>query len=287
MPVTLVGGSARVPRGQTTVTQIKTKRPVDVRARNLHIRLAENEDEVMASQRLRYRVFCEEMAAKPSSEMAELQREFDPYDPFCDHLLVLDVEKESVVGTYRMMRRDAAERYGQFYTAGEYDISNLVAHGGELLEVGRSCVAADYRTGATMQLLWRGIAAYVFHYNIDILFGCASLPGVEPEALAVPLAFLHHNHMAPETLRPRALPNLYVGMNFMPEDEIDQKEAIKALPPLVKGYLRLGGFVGDGAVVDGEFGTTDVCVLVKTDRVTEKYYKHYSREEGPATEARL
>ena len=273
------------------MTQNETARPVDVRARNLHIRLAENDQEVEASQRLRYRVFCEEMAAKPSPEMAELEREFDPYDPFCDHLLVLDVEKdsvdESVVGTYRMMRSEGAARYGQFYTAGEYDISNLVAHGGELLEVGRSCVAADYRTGVTMQLLWRGIAAYVFHYNIDILFGCASLPGVEPEALAVPLAFLHHKHMAPPALRPRALPNLYVDMDFMSEDEIDQKEAIKSLPPLVKGYLRLGGFVGDGAVVDGEFGTTDVCVLVKTDRITEKYYKHYSREEGPATEARL
>lgn len=266
-------------------------RPVDVRARNLHIRLAENPEEVMASQRLRYRVFCEEMTAKPSQEMTDLEREFDSFDEFCDHLLVLDVTRnstsEAVVGSYRMMRREAADRVGRFYTSGEYDISNLVAHGGELLEVGRSCVAADYRTGATMQLLWRGIAAYVFHYKIDVLFGCASLPGVEPKALAVPLAFLHHNHMAPPSLRPRALPELYVSMDFMPLEEIDQKAAIQALPPLVKGYIRLGGYVGDGAVVDGEFGTTDVCILVKTDRITEKYYRHYIREEGAGPEAQI
>ncbi len=271
--------------GHEDVTQSETARPVDVRARNLHIRLAESADEIKASQGLRYRVFCEEMTAKPSEEMAALEREFDSFDEFCDHLLVLDETRngaQAVVGTYRMMRREAADRFGRFYTAGEYDISNLVAHGGELLEVGRSCVDAGYRTGATMHLLWRGIAAYVFHYDIDILFGCASLPGIEPRALAVPLAFMHHYRMAPAHLRPRALPELYVDMDFMPPDQIDEKAALQALPPLVKGYLRLGGFVGDGAVVDGEFGTTDVCVLVKTDRVTEKYYRHYAREESRA-----
>ena len=129
-----------------------------------------------------------------------------------------------------------------------------------------------------MQLLWGAIAQFVFHHNVGLMFGCASLHGVDPEALALPLSYLHHFHQAPEALCPRALPNLSVDMDFMPADEIDQKAALAALPPLVKGYLRLGGFVGDGAVVDRQFNTTDVCIVVKTDEVNDRYYKHYERD---------
>jgi putative hemolysin len=262
--------------------------PVDVRAGNLHIRLARTKDEVGASQRLRYRVFCEEMAARPTGEMALAEREFDSFDPYCDHLLVFDDERGkeegSVVGTYRLMRREFAVRRGQFYTSDEYDISNLLAFGGEILEVGRSCVDRNYRNRAVMQLLWRGLAAYVLHYDIDILFGCASLPGVEPGDLAVPLAYLHHNHLAPSALRPRARPERYVRMDSMPPEVVSRDAAWPELPPLIKGYLRLGGYVGDGAVVDEAFGTTDVCIVVKTDRVTEKYYRHYSLGYGSRSE---
>jgi putative hemolysin len=217
--------------------------------------------------------------------MRDLRREFDAYDAYCDHLLVFDealgTGRHSVVGTYRMMRRDAAARCGQFYSADEYDLTPLLDYPGEILEVGRSCVAQGYRTGSIMQLLWRGIAAYVFHFDVVILFGCASLPGVDPDQLRMPLAYLHHNHLAPPALRPRALAERYVKMDVLDPKDVDNREALRALPPLVKGYLRLGGFVGDGAVVDPEFGTTDVCVVVKTDRVTEKYYRHYSRDEHP------
>ncbi len=262
-----------------------TGKPVDVMSGSLRIRLAESMDEVEASQGLRYRVFCEEMGAKPTQEMIAVKREFDSFDDYCDHLLVFDEAlgkgPESVVGTYRLMRREGAERRGQFYSVDEYDISPLLAYHGEILEVGRSCVDQDYRSGSIMQLLWRGIAAYVFHFNIDILFGCGSLPGVDPGQLRVPLSYLHHNHLAPPALRPRALPDRYVEMDDLAPSEIDQKAALRALPPLVKGYLRLGGFVGDGAVVDNAFGTTDVCIVVKTDRITEKYLRHYSRDEMP------
>ena len=268
----------------TDVVGTKASRPVDVRSGDLQIRLAETPEEIEASQRLRYQIFCVEMTAKPSPEMVAQGREFDEFDPFCEHLLVIDKARgqgaERVVGTYRMMRRRAAARMGRFYTAGEYDIANLLANGGELLEVGRSCVHADYRTGTIMQLLWRGIAAYVFHYKIDLLFGCGSLPGIDPDELALPLSYLHHSHLAPPELRPRALPALYVPMDRLAPEAIDRKQALRDLPPLIKGYLRLGGFVGDGAVVDPEFGTTDVCIMVKTDRITDKYYRHYAREES-------
>lgn len=258
-------------------------RPVDVRARDLWIRLAETPAEVAASQELRFRVFCEEMDAKASREMAVVRREFDSFDEFCDHLLVFDETKgqgaEAVVGSYRLMRRPAAARRGRFYSSDEYDISVLLDHPGEIMELGRSCVDRDHRTGPVMQLLWRGIAEYVFHYDVDVMFGCASLPGVEPEQLDGPLSYLYHFHLAPPELRPRAVAERYLAMDRLAPDAFDAQDAMRRLPPLIRGYLRLGGYVGDGAVVDEDFGTTDVCVVVKTDLVTKKYYRHYARSD--------
>jgi putative hemolysin len=129
-----------------------------------------------------------------------------------------------------------------------------------------------------MQLLWRGIAAYVFHHDVELMFGCASLPGQNPDALALPLTYLHYHHLAPPALRPRALDALRVPMRRLPPHEIQPAKALAELPPLIKGYLRLGGFVGDGAVIDRQFNTTDVAIVVKTDLVTEKYYRHYERQ---------
>lgn len=262
-------------------------RPVEVHSRDLCIRLAENEAEVAEAQKLRYRVFVEEVGARPSEEMARSRREFDEFDAYCDHLLVFDTAAGPppgrVVATYRFLRREQAKRAGRFYTQDEYDVSLLLDYPGEIMELGRSCVDRDYRTGGNMQLLWRGIAAYVLHYKVDLLFGCASLRGTDVAALAQPLAYLHHHHLAPPALRPRALAARYVDMNLLPADAIDTKAALHSLPPLVKGYLRLGGFVGDGAVVDSEFGTTDVCVVVKTDVVTDKYRRHLTR--GDSAEA--
>jgi len=258
----------------------RDERPVNVQVGNLHIRLAESEAEVDAAQALRYRVFYEEMQAKPSPETADSKRDSDSFDPYCDHLVVLDETRgkgaEAVVGTYRVMRREAAKERGQFYTSDEYDISKLLAYPGEILELGRSCVDADYRKSSTMQLLWRGIAEYVLHYDIQLLFGCASLHGTDPRAMAPQLSYLYQHHLAPPALRPVALHERYVDMNILAPDAVDQRRALASLPPLVKGYLRLGGFVGDGAVVDHQFNTTDVCVVVKTDLVTEKYYRHYT-----------
>jgi putative hemolysin len=261
----------------------------------LEVRLAASAADIDAAQALRYRVFYEEMSAQPSAEMAARRRDFDSFDPFCDHLIVVDHRRgdgpESVVATYRLMRRAAAARHGGFYTASEFDIAALLNYPGEILELGRSCVAADSRNGPTMQMLWRGLSGYVFHHDIKIMFGCASLPGTDPAALALPLSYLHHYHLAPPHLRTRALPERYVDMNLMPLAKIDAAEAVAqldartalaALPPLIKGYLRVGGLIGEGAVVDPQFNTTDVCIIVVSDRVTEKYFKHYRREMGVA-----
>lgn len=260
---------------------------LDIRSGTLAVRLAESPSEVAASQQLRYRVFYEEMGAEPTPEMARTRRDVDRFDEVADHLLVIDHARgagpQSVIGTYRLIRRSAAERIGRFYSAAEYDISTMVAYPGEILELGRSCVDVSARNRPIMQLLWRGIAAYVFHHQIDVMFGCASLPGTDPEALAVPLSYLYYHHLAPPALRPRALPSRYVDMRRLPTNAIDPPKALAELPPLIKGYLRLGGFVGDGAVIDRQFNTTDVSIVVKTDLITDKYSRHYERQQREAS----
>jgi putative hemolysin len=251
------------------------------------IRLAASPVEVDAAQALRYRVFYDEMGATPLPDMAARGRDFDRFDIHCDHLVVLDHTAPgdaSVVGTYRVLRREHARRTGGFYTATEYDIAPLLAQRGTLMELGRSCVDARYRDRATMQLLWRGIAEYVNAYGVDIMFGCASLPGTDPDKLKTQLSYLYHYHLAPESLRTRALAERFVPMNLLPKDAIDPRRALASLPPLLKGYLRVGGFVGDGAVVDQQFNTTDVCIIVKTDLIAERYTRHYeigTRHEAP------
>jgi putative hemolysin len=215
--------------------------------------------------------------------MSQLRRDFDSFDDYCDHLLVIDrslpVGPRRVVGTYRLLRRAMAEKRGQFYSVDEYDIRNILAFDGEILELGRSCIEMAYRQRSILQLMWRGIADYVMYHEIGLMFGCASLAGIDPTAHGLALSYLHHHHLAPANLRPRALPARYVTMNMMPREQIDARAALGQLPPLIKGYLRLGGFVGDGAVIDPQFHTIDVSVVVVTDRVTGKYYRHYTRGE--------
>lgn len=250
---------------------------VDVRYESLQVRLANSAGDIDAAQALRYRVFYQEMGARPTAEMAARGRDFDRFDQDCDHLLVIDHAQGAVVGTYRLIRREAARRHGGFYSAAEYDLRALPDHPGEILELGRSCTDASARTGPAAKLMWRAISAYVFHYRIEIMFGCASLAGTDPAALALPLSYLHHFHRAPDALCVRALPDRYVAMDRLAKDAIDPAQAQALLPPLIKGYLRLGGFVGDGAVIDRQFNTTDVAIVVKTDLVSDRYYRHYER----------
>jgi putative hemolysin len=256
----------------------------ELRAGNLGVRLAESEAELDAAQALRFQIFYGEMGAKPDEATRLSARDRDDFDAVADHLLVLDHDRgegaKAVVGTYRLIRRPGAAKLGRFYSESEYDVRKLVEYPGNVMELGRSCVDVAFRTRGTLQLLWRGIAAYVFKHDIKIMFGCASLPGTDLDVLADQLTYLATHHMAPPELCPRALPERYVEMRRKDPASIDVKATLIALPPLIKGYLRLGGFVGDGAVLDHQFNTTDVAVVVKTDQVTDKYYKHYERSAG-------
>lgn len=179
----------------------------------------------------------------------------------------------------------------EFYTQTEFDIAPLLAVDGDLLELGRSCVEPAYRFRPAMQLLWRGIGEYCFRHGIRLMFGCASLPGTDIAALAPALSYLHHNYRAPPHLRARALPDRYVAMDILASRDVDPAIAlaqvaarapVAALPPLIKGYLRVGGRVGDGAVIDRAFNTTDVCLIVPADGVTDRYFRHFMRTPARA-----
>lgn len=274
---------------------ITEKKDAELRLGGLEVRLAKTAKDIDDAQDLRYQVFYEEMGAKATPEMAKLRRDFDAHDEFCDHLLLLDhtrKNKNPVVGTYRLIRREAAEKCGGFYSSAEYDISSLITYPGEILELGRSCIHREYRTGPVMQLLWRGLGLYIARYNIALMFGCASLPGTDPQALKIPLSYLYHHHLAPPALRAKAVPERYVDMKMLPREAFDPNTAFEelkldprggsnSLPPLIKGYIRVGGFVGDGAVVDTQFNTTDICIIVKTDLMTRRYQRHYKLGGNP------
>jgi len=230
--------------------------------------------------------------------MLARNRDFDRFDAVADHLLVIDHDrqgdKDAVVGTYRLIRREAARRIGRFYTEDEYDISRLMAYDGAILELGRSCIAREHRNRRTMSLLWKGLGAYIWHHDIALMFGCASLPGTDPRALAKPLSYLYHNHLAPPALRTRAVAERYVDMNMVPASAVTTRQAVSflpsditTLPPLIKGYLRVGAFVGDGAVIDRQFNTTDVCVIVKTDLMSAQYYKQFVAKSAHSRAAKI
>ncbi|QTL03826.1 GNAT family N-acetyltransferase [Aquabacter sp. L1I39] len=252
----------------------------------LEVRLARTARDVRKAQKLRYKVFYEEMSALPDGPARLARRDMDAFDAICDHILVLDHDegkmvlgrkKPKVVGTYRLLRQDVARRHGGFYTQAEFDVNRIVdAHPDlKFLELGRSCVLKPYRNKRTVELLWHGIWTYILRNDIDVMFGCASLEGTDPSALALPLSFLHHNALAPEEWRASAIPQRYVSMNRMAPQDINLKAAMQSLPPLVKGYLRLGGYVGDGAVVDHQFGTTDVLVILPRAVISPRYVEHF------------
>lgn len=257
---------------------------------SLEVRLARNFKEVKQAQRLRYEVFYEEMSAIADAHTLATRRDADPYDAYCDHILVVDHAslrrnklgrlKPSIVGTYRILRQEMADRCNGFYTAGEFDIQSLVDRypTKKFMELGRSCVLKPYRNKKTVELLWHGIWAYVLRNGIDVMIGCASIEGTNPNSIANQLSFLHHNARAPEEWRVRAVEDRYVEMNRMPAENLNAKEALRALPPLIKGYLRLGAFIGDGAVIDHQFGTTDVLIIMPVSELSTRYVNYYGAD---------
>ena len=252
---------------------------------SLVTRLARNEREIDAAQQVRFKVFVDEMGARLPAEAMRRRRDADAFDAVCDHLLVLDqtIEgdpEDQIVGTYRLLRQDTAFAHNGFYSASEFDIEGLIARhpGKRFMELGRSCVLPDYRTKRTVELLWQGNWAYALRHRMDAMIGCASFPGVQPEAHALALSFLHHTCTAKDDWRAMALPDLYREMDMMPREAIQPRRALNAMPPLIKGYMRLGAMFGDGAVVDHAFNTTDVLVILPVSSIAGRYITYYGAD---------
>lgn len=252
---------------------------------NLILRLARDDRDLRAAQRLRYQVFVQEMGGDGPLVDHENRLERDALDPWFDHLLLIDPRRdagklEDVVGAYRLLPSDRAAEAGGFYSAAEFDLSALTGSGRKLLELGRSCVHPDHRGGAAMLILWNGLADYVLERGIEVLFGAASFPGTDRQALAPSLSHLFHHHLAPPALRVRALAPGRLDMDLLAPSTIDRKAAIAGVPALIKAYLRLGGFVGDGAFVDRMFNTTDVCLVMDTAEMSARHRQFYIRKAG-------
>ncbi|MEO0412192.1 MAG: GNAT family N-acyltransferase [Pseudomonadota bacterium] len=263
--------------------------PIYARAGTLDVRLATSQAEITAAQALRYKIFYGEMGAEPDLRSKAERRDIDDYDAICDHLLVIDhshPDRPEVVGTYRLLRQVTAQQHSGFYSASEYDLTPIlsatfqerIGEGKQLLELGRSCVSKEHRTAATITLLWQGIASYLRQHSIGYMFGCASFAGTQPEEHAVALSYLYHNHLVPQDLCVSALPERFVDMNMRAPDTFEARSALRSLPPLIKGYLRLGCYVGNGAVVDPQFNTTDVFILLPVDRITRRYSSKFDIE---------
>ena len=259
---------------------------LNLRTGNLEVRLAENNLEIDAAQALRYKIFFEEMDAIPNKNQKRLKRDIDLYDPYFDHILVIDHDirgpfRNKVVGTYRLNRGITKTKKNFFYTASEFNIEKLLNFSGEILELGRSCVSQKHRNGKTMQLLWNFIALYVIKNNIKIMFGCASFPGINAKKHIMALKYLQEKYLAPLEMRPFALNEKKVCLEKISSSSsnLDNfKKFLGLIPPLIKGYIRLGAYVGEGTVIDHEFNTIDVCIVLPTKKVASRYMEHYDRK---------
>jgi putative hemolysin len=211
------------------------------------------------------------------------EKDFDELDPFCDHLLVIDNNKaskrKSIVGTYRLIRRPMTQIHGKFYTEGEFDIKKILKQKGEVLELGRSCVEQNYRDKPIIRLLWKAISAYMEHYKIKILFGCASFAGINYKKYKEQLSYLYHYHLASEEILPKALPPNNIQLNYCLKKDLDAYKIFKTLPPLLKGYLRLGACISDGAFIDKQFNTIDICIVLKSDSLKKSYVNFHKKKE--------
>lgn len=246
---------------------------------HLSVRLAADEADLEAAHRLRYAVFVEELGADGPLVDHAARLERDAFDAHYDHLVLVDGRRDRsardhVVGVYRLGRGVS----GRFYSEDEFDLGPLRRSGRRLLELGRSCVHPLHRGGLAMHHLWTGVAAYVREHRAEVLFGVASFHGTDPATLAAPLSLLHHDHLAPAPLRVRARSDAFTRMDLVDRSRLDRVAATRAIPALIKGYLRLGGHVGEGAYVDRAFGTTDVCLVMDTALVSERGRALYDRE---------
>ncbi|MEZ5810636.1 MAG: GNAT family N-acetyltransferase [Rhizobiaceae bacterium] len=250
---------------------------------SLEVRLARGAREIAAALTLRHKVFYEELGATGDPAIAPARQDKDQIDSICDHLIVVDRSRAGdgqIVGTYRLLLHDRAHRAGGFYSDGEFELSALTErHAGmRFLELGRSCVLSQYRSKRTIEVLWQGIWAYCNQHSVDVMAGCASFPGTVPARHAQALSFLAHFRRADSGWDVRALASRYNAMDLMPAEAVDPKAAFMAMPPLIKGYVRLGAMTGDGCVIDRQFNTIDVMMILPRASISQRYIDHFGAD---------
>ncbi|MGI9402178.1 MAG: GNAT family N-acetyltransferase [Rhizobiaceae bacterium] len=251
----------------------------------MSVRLARTAAEVRAAQSLRYSVFYREMAARAGVFTSLRRRDADRWDAICDHLIVTDEVDghEILVGTYRLLRQSVANKHSSsFYTQSEFDIAPLLERHDslEFLELGRSCILEEWRNKRTIELLWAGTWAYVLRYGVDVMFGCASFNGADPKPHADKLAFLRENASPDPDWDVSAIPGRAAKIIDDQNPDINPRRALAGLPPLIKGYLRLGAWIGRDAVVDQRFNTTDVLIILPVSRLNPRYVNYYGADAG-------
>ena len=236
------------------------------KARNLHVGLATCETEILEAQKLRYRVFADEMGARLATRTPGVDR--DIYDPFCEHLIVRDEDAGRIVGTYRILSPAAARKVGGYYSENEFDLTRLQNLRSRLVEIGRSCIDADYRSGAVIALLWSGLARYMQENGYDYLIGCASVSMADGGHNAASLYNrLREKHLAP--LEYHVFPRYPLPLGSLRGDL--EAEA----PPLIKGYLRAGAWICGEPAWDPDFNTADLPILMPINKVDDRYARHF------------
>ncbi|MEK7831760.1 MAG: GNAT family N-acyltransferase [Acidobacteriota bacterium] len=260
---------------------IQTHQIHPIRTGKLEVRLAKTLTELDAAMKLRFEVFNLELQeGLPSSY--ERGYDTDAYDTYCDHLIVKDLEHNEVVGTYRLLRQGVADKNIGFYSENEFDLENLKsavkATGGELLELGRSCIAESHRSFATINLLWSAIVRYAVERRVTHLFGCGSLHITDSGEVQQVYSYLRAKHFAPDEYSVYPLAGCRMDINAEAEPTIDSRLAMKKLSPILKGYLRTGAVICGAPAYDAEFGTADVLVLVEMEKLASRYRQHYAVE---------
>ena len=244
----------------TEKVSAKPKRPT------FQISWASNESEIKEAQRLRYKVFAEEMGA--NLPWNEENLDIDDFDNYCDHLLIRDQASLKVVGTYRVLPPHKALEIGRLYSDSEFDLSRLNHLRPKMVELGRSCVHAEYRSGAVIMALWSGLAQYMQKHDYEIMLGCASIPMADGGHFAASL----YNSLSNEQMAPvenHAFPRLP-----LPLDRLDGGLEVEP-PPLIKGYLKLGAKICSAPAWDPDFNTADVLTMLRLSEINPRYAKHF------------
>ena len=247
------------------------------------VRFAKTSAEVKKSQELRYKVFIEEMGGSPYQTNSEPFLEKDEYDDQYRHLILIDHNKnekkviQKIVGVIRLISGSEAKLRLGFCSSREYDLALLVSSGQKCLELGRTCIDKSYRNGLALHYLWKGLGSYIKANGVTFMFGLASFPGNDVKKISMALSFLNEKYLAPTKIRPKALKNGFIDMAIVPSAEIDKSEALRQMPSLLKGYLRLGARVGEGAFIDRELNTIDVCIVIDLNQMLDKYKDYYGK----------